>query len=513
MTARAKPKSAVRRSPAQAGDSAWLGRVLAVIAAALAARLGFNALELIPVHFDEAQYWTYGKDPALGYYSKPPLSAWMIRIATDLFGDTLFALRFWMPLVHAWIAWLIFATARRLYDAQTGFWAALGYTLAPGVTASTGLMTTDPPMMTTWAIALYALIRVMTAPSGKSAPLPWLWWAVLGLAVGAGFYGKYTILAFLGGALGYAVFSRTGRLQPRARRGPLIALIAGLALLAPHLVWLVGNSFVSVAHLAENAEQSGGLTPTGLPEFLGAQAGVIGPVFLLALAASSWPGGHRRRDWRWRILAWLTLPLFLAMCVQSLSGGANANWAAPCYVAGAILAARWLLTQRWRRGLWLQAGSGLVAAALLWGSAALYAGYANALPRLPDPYKKMRLGAIVCEAAVTAMEETGAEVILSDSRGRLAECAWAAGLSPDQIRVWNPAGRIANHYEMTASLTQADRATPMILIRLGRDAAGIAAQFATAEPIAAADATTHTDRAYPFEIWYVSGFRGYADER
>ncbi|MEM8742861.1 MAG: glycosyltransferase family 39 protein [Pseudomonadota bacterium] len=509
MSAGAKQSKAAARAQDELG---WTTRVLAVLGVVFAARLAFNALELIPVHFDEAQYWTYGNEPGWGYYSKPPLSAWMIRVATDLFGDTLFALRLWMPIVHCWIAWLIFAVGRRLYDGRTGFWAALGYTLAPGVTTSTGLMTTDPPMMMGWALAFYALSRVLTPARGRSANAaePWIWWIVLGAALGAGMLGKYTIAAFAGGALGYALVSRETPLRRNAVRGAALAALSGLVVLSPHLIWLAGNSFVSVTHLAENAEQSGGITPLGLPEFLGAQAGVIGPVFLIAIFAASWPLAQRRGDWRWRFLAWLTLPLLLAMCVQSLSGGANANWAAPAYIAGALLAAQWLISQGWRRGLLFQAGSGVLAAVLLWSAAALYSGYATDLPRLPDPYKKMRLGEIVCETVVTAMEETGAEIILSSSRGRLAECSWTAGLSPGQIQVWNPAGRIANHYEMTSSLTIAQTA-PMILVELGSAAPQIAARFERAEPMLAGEAVTHLDRAYPYQVWLVEGFRGYAD--
>ena len=40
------------------------------------AALSFHALDLYP---DEAQYWTWSRDLAFGYFSKPPVIAWLMR--------------------------------------------------------------------------------------------------------------------------------------------------------------------------------------------------------------------------------------------------------------------------------------------------------------------------------------------------------------------------------------------------------------------------------------------------
>lgn len=47
----------------------------------------------IPPADDELYYWCWSKTLQLSYYDHPPLSAYMIRVATELFGDSLFALR------------------------------------------------------------------------------------------------------------------------------------------------------------------------------------------------------------------------------------------------------------------------------------------------------------------------------------------------------------------------------------------------------------------------------------
>ena len=129
----------------------WTIAAAVLVLAVLALRLGINALELVPVHFDEAQYWAYGQELDWGYFSKPPGVAAVIRIATDLGGDTLFALRVSSALAHAAIAAMLFLLGRRLFDAATGFWAAAAYTAAPGVSVSAMIMSTDPVMMAAWA--------------------------------------------------------------------------------------------------------------------------------------------------------------------------------------------------------------------------------------------------------------------------------------------------------------------------------------------------------------------------
>lgn len=484
----------------------WGWWALALLLSTAALRLLFNALELVPVHFDEAQYWGYGEAPAFGYYSKPPLVAWAIRLATDIFGETGFALRLFAPLCHLWTGWLIFAAGRRFFDARTGFWAAAGYTAAPGVTVSSALMTTDPPMMAFWALALYALARLQ-APRKARAPAPDArWWLVLGAALGAGMLAKYTILAFVGGALGHALLSRAG---PFVWRGPLMAAGAFLAVWAPNLVWLALNGFASLTHLAENADQGGPpFTPLGLPEFLATQAGVIGPVFLAAAGLLAWHRSLWRGDARLRLLLWLTLPLVLAMCVQALRGGANPNWAAPAWIAGSLLAAHWALGHGWRRGLALQLGIGAAAAVLIAGTSFVYAHWGTGLPRVADPWKKMRLSGPFCEAAIAAMEETGIATLLSDDRRRLAECAFLAGLAPGDLRIWNPTGRVTNQLEMAASLSAADTG-PMLLILLNREGEVQAARFAEARRVAGGEFATHADRTDSYAIWAVAGFRGY----
>lgn len=148
----------------------WRRRAALLLLALCAARLFLNAWTLIPVHFDEAQYWAYGQERTFGHYSKPPLVGWTILATTEWLGSGLFGLRAFSPVAHLLIGAMIFLLAERMGGARLGFWSALVYSAAPGVSLSSHLMTTDPVMMVGWSVGLYALMRAMEVkPTKKTA--------------------------------------------------------------------------------------------------------------------------------------------------------------------------------------------------------------------------------------------------------------------------------------------------------------------------------------------------------
>ena len=79
---RATSGSSTRIRPAMPDAAPWLRPALLCVAAVTAARLvalGFNRTDLF---VDESQYWLWGQSFDFGYYSKPPLIAWVIRLST-----------------------------------------------------------------------------------------------------------------------------------------------------------------------------------------------------------------------------------------------------------------------------------------------------------------------------------------------------------------------------------------------------------------------------------------------
>src|SRR3954464_1613487 len=112
-------------------------------------------LQLYP---DEAQYWWWAQTPDWGYFSKPPLIAWIIWLTTGL-SDAEWAIRLASPLLHAATAVMVFAIRRTAYDARVGFWSVLAYATLPGISYSSALISTDVPLLLCWSVALYSFLR------------------------------------------------------------------------------------------------------------------------------------------------------------------------------------------------------------------------------------------------------------------------------------------------------------------------------------------------------------------
>ncbi len=148
---------------------------------------GCQPAELYP---DEAQYWFWAKHLAFGYYSKPPLVAWLIALTTGLFGDSEFAVRLSAPLLAAATAVLVYAVGARLYDRRIGFWSALAFASLPGASVSAFIISTDAPLVLCWAAALYAFIRAREDDR-------WRWWLAAGIAAGFGLLAKYTMVYWM----------------------------------------------------------------------------------------------------------------------------------------------------------------------------------------------------------------------------------------------------------------------------------------------------------------------------
>ncbi len=445
-------------SPSTGG---WLGPALAAVAAITLVRLavvGFAGLEL---DFEEAQYWFWAQDPAWGYFSKPPLIAWLIAGVTAVCGDGEACIRLPSPLLHAATALVVGAIGARLGGAaggatgrRLGLWSAVGYATLPGVSFSAFLMTTDVPLLSCWAVALLAWLSLMRGGPGR--------WAVLGgVAFGLGLLAKYAMAYFLLCALVHLAVSPAAR-RVVAARAPAFLVFLGLAILivAPNLAWNAGDGFITFQHTAENVDLGAApFHPVRALAFLASQAAVFGPVLFAVLIAALFaalPLGRRRAagDDAMAALASFSYPIVALLLVQALLSRANANWAAPAYVAGSVLAARWLL-ERGRLRL-LRASLALHVAAGLAMYLALVAVPAVALPGIGARPVAARLhgwdvlGARV-EAALAAEPGT---ILVSDYRRLLSILIYYAHLQPGGFAKWNSDRDLEDHYELIGAVME-----------------------------------------------------------
>ena len=309
-----------------------------------------TALTLSPLNLyaDEAQYWRWGDTLEWGYYSKPPMIAWVIHIVTSVFGNHEWAVRLPGAFLHTIAATFLFLTGRAMYGARAGMFAALIYALMPAVILSSGIISTDGVLMPLWSMGLYFMWRLRGEGGGWPSAVG------LGVAIGAGFLSKYAMVYFLIGLALALLFDRDARKALLSINGALALLIAG-AIIAPHIAWNMAHDFKTVSHTVDNANLGGDLlNPGNAVTFLVDQLGVFGPISFLALifgifVMRSEDQGIMGRD---RLLLCFTLPVLIIILGQAVLSRANANWAATAYPAASLLVATWLTRARPNLGLW-----------------------------------------------------------------------------------------------------------------------------------------------------------------
>jgi hypothetical protein len=333
---------------------------------------------------DEAHYWEWSRRLELSYYSKGPGIAWLIRAATELCGTHEWSIRLPAVLSGALGAWCVAGLARDICrDRRAGLHAAAVYVCMPAFWVLSILVTIDGPYLACWAGACWAGWRALTRGSRGA-------WACLGLAIGAGFVVKYTILLLVPGLVIAWWLGRKDRDRPAGLAGPALALACAALGLIPVLLWNATHGWITVRHLLGHLGVAGGdvaspkgegWSPVWVLELLGTQLALAGPAILLGVygfvcarrayrrcAAQSEAGaGPECHDpevletWRAaRYLACCGLPVLLFYLAVSLIAEPEGNWPIAAWVSaaplGAIAVAGVMPEYRRRLAAWREKG-------------------------------------------------------------------------------------------------------------------------------------------------------------
>lgn len=495
-----------------AGFFACATRLIAdrpVRAVAIAAAL-ITALRVLVLIFaeanlgpDEAQYWVWSKALDWGYFSKPPLIAWIIAATTSAFGQSEWAVRLAAPFLHGGAACVLALLARRLYGPAPAFWVGAGWLTMPGVSLSSFLITTDAPLLFFWSLALFlffAAADVAASPRRRLALA-----AGLGAAIGLGFLAKYAMIYFVLGA-GLAVI-----VSPEVRRGfslPALALAAAAALIivAPNLLWNAEHDFQTLSHTAANANwNAAAFQLAGAAAFLGAQAGVFGPILLGLFVWGLLPASKRiagpRRGPDAALLAF-ALPPLVIVTAQAFISRAHANWAATAYPAAIILVVSWAF--RSRLGSWIKASTALhLAVAALLSTMLISFPIADAVGA-GNMVKRVRGWAPQGEAIARAA--AGYDVILVDDREIMGSLLYYAKGGP-KIVAWNSNGAIESHYEAFMRFNPSTDKRALFVTPYS-DPRGVAGAFDIVEPRGSVAAEINGKKPRVLYLFEVAGPKG-----
>lgn len=454
---------------------------------------------------EEAQYWSWSQELAFGYFSKPPMIAWLIALTTGVFGNDETAVRLAAPLLHAATAVIIFALARSLYDERVAFWSALVYTTAPAVWFSSGLITTDVPLLLFWSLALLALHRTLETRS--------MAWAVaLGAAIGLGMMSKYAMIYFIIGSGLYLAISRQDWWFLWSRHQLVTIMIAVLVSL-PNIVWNLDHGLATLEHTAANAHWGSDRFNLGeLLEFVAAQFGVFGPLLFCALAWGLITLRRRLRSRADLYLVCFVLPILAIAMLQAFISRAHANWAASAYVAASILVVVWLM--RAPRISWAVPASvaihtvlGLVLCSLILSPTLIHT-----LGRDND-FKQVRgwdvIGAAVAQTAERGYDGRPYAAVLTDDRFVHTSLLYYARPHRQPLVTWSTRAEAQNHYELTAPFTPSLGSTVLYTtVNSEAEAAGILSRFKHYELVTLLEIPVGGATTRVIRLFALQGYRG-----
>ncbi len=447
---------------------------------------------------DEAQYWTWAQDPAFGYFSKPPMIAWVIAATTGVFGNGEWAVRLAAPLLHTATAAFIYLTTDHLFDRRTALFAGLGWLTLPGVSVSSFLITTDAPLLLFWAGALFMVFRIVKRGETNVADF-----ILFGALVGLGLLSKYAMLYFVAAAAVAAIFSGDFRKAIIRPQLGLTVLIAA-AIFAPNIAWNAANDFQTVAHTAANANWSDNLfKPASLFQFIGGQFLVFGPVLFVALIAATFriTRKHNERGDTFILLVFTLTPLAI-VAAQALISRAHANWAAAAYPAGVMLVSAFLLERKASGAKISLALHGVLAALFL-----IAMSNFSLIDRAGAGRAVAELRGWDSLSSQIASQARGFDAVLIDDRSMIAEMLYYQRARRLDIAALDPNNGIHHHYEAFFPFRPDDHKRSLFVSILPNDA-HVNYRFNDIRPMGSVTAPVGDDEMRSFTLFAISGYYG-----
>jgi 4-amino-4-deoxy-L-arabinose transferase-like glycosyltransferase len=334
------------------------GAFLAFLALHAAVWTVLPAVFFLNLPLDLIEGLLYGREWQLGYDKLPPLPWWMLEATYRVLGPDLFFYALSQAAIVAAFA-LIWAMARRLVGPVGALAAVLIIDGLHYFTFTAPKFNHDVIQLPFWALAGYAYWAALR--HGRTVH-----WVLLGVGIGMAFWAKYFVVVLAGPLVLFALFDRDAR-KVLATSGPWIASAVALAIMAPHLVWLVQNDFLPFAYADARAVHFKGAADYLIkpPKFLLSQLGFLLPSLLIAAPYlrrdAGAPAGEVPADaFDRRIVALLAFGPALMVVLMSLVSGRDAVplWGYPL----------WLFL-----GLWIVQNARPIGRITLWRMVCLWA--------------------------------------------------------------------------------------------------------------------------------------------
>jgi len=195
------------------------------------------------LHRDALLYYSLGENLAWGYASVPPFIALISKFSTLIFGNTVFALRFFPAIIGSVSVIII---ARIVRELKGGIFAILIATMAfifsPSFLRSNTLFQPVSFNQFFWLLSGYLIVKLLNTRNPK-------YWIVIFIVFGIGFLNKYSIAFFIVSFLIAILFTSHRKLL--MSRYFYASGLLGIIIILPNLIWQFNHNWPLLYHMAE----------------------------------------------------------------------------------------------------------------------------------------------------------------------------------------------------------------------------------------------------------------------
>ena len=287
----------------------------------------------------DAYYYLYGQHLSLSYFDHPGMIGYVLRTFTDLFGQSIFVIKFAdfvitsLTIINFYKLASYFLSKQKLQRAfilltSTIFISILSFNSTP-----------DVPLLLFWTLSLSYLYKAIFEEKNK-------YWILGGIAMGLAFNSKYTALFLQIGLIGFLIFSNKYRkliLSPWVWTSIILSIIVTF----PVWYWNYQNEFASFVFQSSertNSISEFKISPKNFFGAIGHQMFLLLPILFLIISVFTFKYVKRMLlkckipQAKTLFLLAFFIPTFVGFFSLTPIYWVKLNWMMPSYITGIILA-------------------------------------------------------------------------------------------------------------------------------------------------------------------------------
>ena len=287
----------------------------------------------------DAYYYLYGQNLSLSYFDHPGMIGYILRVFTDLFGQSIFVVKFADFLITSLTILSFYKLASYFLSKQKLQRTILLLISTVFISILSFNSTPDVPLLLFWTLSLICLYKAIFEEK------KWFW-ILGGIAMGLAFNSKYTALLLQIGLIGFLIFSNKYRklfLSPWF----WISMLLSILITFPVWYWNYQNEFASFVFQSSERTSSISefkISPKNFFGAIGHQMFLLLPILFLVIGVITY-------KYLKRVVLQLKIPqaktlFLLAFFIPTFVGffsltpiyWVKLNWMMPSYITGIIIA-------------------------------------------------------------------------------------------------------------------------------------------------------------------------------